>query len=143
MRPVKKPVIYEELTYRLIGIAFEVHKELGSVHKENVYQNAFCLELSSLGIPFQKEQALEVSFKGKKVGVYKPDIVVDGKVVIEIKALPVLFQDAESQLSYYLKGSNFRVGLLLNFGSPKLQIKRRIYGWSEAHTLIVKSNEQV
>lgn len=126
-RPVKLPTVYEDLTYTLIGIGFDIHNELGPVHKEKVYQNAFCQELESCGIVFEKEKTLSVSFKGKKVGVYRPDVVVDGKVVIEIKAVNFLPRKAEAQLSYYLKGSDYRIGLILNFGSPKLQVKRRIY----------------
>ena len=127
-RPVKKPVLYEELTYKLIGIAMGIHKELGPVHKEIIYQNAFCQELETQKIPFKKEEVVPVNFKEKRVGVYKPDFIIDDKVVVEIKAVEFLSQKAETQLSYYLKGTDYKVGLLLNFGSPRLQVKRRIYG---------------
>ncbi|MFZ5366074.1 MAG: GxxExxY protein [Patescibacteria group bacterium] len=128
-RPIKRPILYEDLTYKLIGFAMGIHNELGSIHKEAVYQNAFAQELKTAGIPFKREEVLPVNFKGKEIGSYKPDFVVDEKVVVEIKAVEFLPQKAEVQLSYYLKGTKYRVGLLLNFGSPKLQIKRRIYGW--------------
>lgn len=127
-RPTKKPTIHEDLTYKLIGIAIDIHNELGPIHKEIIYQNAFAQELKTSKIPFKKEDALTVNFRGKKVGSYKPDFIVDDKVIVEIKAMQFLPQKAEVQLGYYLKSSNYRVGLLLNFGSPKLQIKRRIYG---------------
>lgn len=126
--PIKKPVLYEDLTYKLIGMAMEIHNELGPVHKELVYQNALAHELKAAKIPFTKEEILSVNFKGEKMGVYRPDFIVDDKVVVEIKALGFLPLKAETQLSYYLKGSKYRVGLLLNFGSAKLQVKRRIYG---------------
>lgn len=128
MRPVKKPTLHEQLTYKLIGIAIEIHNELGPIHKEIVYQNAFSQELLDLKIPFRKEESLVVNFKGKNIGTYRPDFIIDDKVVIEIKALPFLPQKSEIQLSYYLKTTKYRIGLLLNFGSSKLQMKRRIYG---------------
>lgn len=126
-RPTQRPIPYEDLTYKLIGIAMEIHKELGPVHKEIIYQNALCQELEIQKIPFKREKVLPVNFKDKRVGVYKPDFIVEDKVVVEIKAVEFLPQKAEIQLSYYLKGTDYKVGLLLNFGSPRLQVKRRIY----------------
>lgn len=128
VRPVKSPTVYEELTYKVIGAAYSVHQELKSGHKEIVYQNALCQELNSLGIFFQKEPALDVVYKGKKAGVYRPDLLIDDKVIVEIKAVGFLPRQAETQLAYYLKVTGYRVGLLLNFGAKSLQVRRRIYG---------------
>ena len=127
-RPIKAPTVYEDLTYALIGIAFSIHKQLGPIHKELIYQKAFAHELTDKMIPFTKEKQLPVSFKGEKVGVYIPDFLIDDKVIVEIKALEFIPQKAGVQLSYYLKNTGYRVGLLINFGTPKLQVRRRIYG---------------
>lgn len=127
-RPVKKPTLYEELTYQLIGLAFSVHKELGSIHKEIVYQKAFEQELQENKIPYKREARVPVLFKGKDVGVYIPDFIIDDKVIIEIKAMSFLPVQTSVQLSYYLKSTGYKIGLLMNFGAFKFQVRRRIYG---------------
>lgn len=127
-RPTKSPTVYEELTYTIIGLAFEVQKELGNIHKEIVYQKAFEIALRKQGIQFEREKRLTVAFQGRNVGVYIPDFVIDDKVIVEIKAMEMLPYKASVQLSYYLKTTGYRVGILLNFGSRRLQVRRRIYG---------------
>ncbi len=128
MLPVKSPTVYADLTYILIGLGYSVHKELGSFHKEQIYQQALAQELETKNIPFQREVHLPVKFKEKNVGVYVPDFVVDEKVIVELKAVVDLPLSAGTQLSYYLKATGYRVGLLLNFGARRLQVRRRIYG---------------
>ena len=119
--------LYKDLTYKIIGAAFSIHKSLGPVHKELVYQNALAEELRLLKIPYKKEVILPVSYKGKSIGIYKPDFVVDKKVIVELKALSFLPTTAKSQLSYYLRGTPYKIALLLNFGTPSLEVHRRIY----------------
>lgn len=128
MKPIKKPAIFEDLTYKIIGIAYSIHKELGPIHKEQVYQKALINEFQENKIPFKTEVRLPVIFKGKNIGVYIPDFIIDDKVIVEIKAMDFLPLNTTTQLTYYLKSTGFKVGLLLNFGSSKLQIRRRIYG---------------
>lgn len=128
MRPIKQPALYEELTYQLIGLGQKIHTQLGPVHKEIIYQNALRIELEKTGLAFIKEVQLPVIYEGKKIGVYKPDFLVDNKVIIEIKALEFIPQNAMVQLSYYLKGTQYRIGLLFNFGSSRFEVRRRIYG---------------
>lgn len=119
--------IYEELTYKIRGAMFSVHKELGFGHKELVYQKALAGEFEEQRTPFEREKVLDIFYKGKKVGIYKPDFIVDDKVIIEIKAVPFLVKDAEIQLSHYLRGTPYKLGLLVNFGARKLDIRRRIW----------------
>lgn len=119
--------LYKDLTYKIIGAAFSIHKSLGPVHKELVYQNALAQELRLLKIPYKQEVILPVSYKNKSVGIYKPDFVVDEKVIVEIKALSFLPTTAKSQLSYYLRGTPYKIALLLNFGTSSLEVHRRIY----------------
>ena len=127
-RPTKHPVVYEELSYKIIGLGFAVQKELGNIHKEIVYQKAFEIALKNQHIPFEREKRLPVMFLEKNVGIYIPDFVIDNKIVVEIKAVEMLPYKASVQLSYYLKTTGYRVGILLNFGSRRLQVRRRIYG---------------
>lgn len=127
-RPIKQPALYEDLTYKIIGIAYSIHKELGPIHKELVYQKTLANEFQEQNILFKREMRLPVVYKGKNVGVYIPDFIIDDKVIVEIKAMSCLPINTTTQLTYYLKSTGFRVGLLINFGSSKLQIRRRIYG---------------
>lgn len=124
---MKEQVFYEDLTYKIIGEAIKIHNELGPIHKEVIYQKALEKSLKDIGLTVEREVDLPVKFRDVKVGTYRPDFVVDHKILIELKALDFLPQKAEVQLSYYLKATGFKIGLLLNFGSPRLQIKRRIY----------------
>jgi GxxExxY protein len=128
MKPVKKPIFYEDLTYKIIGCAMRIHTELGPIHKEVVYQRALETELGNINMKFDREVRVPVKYRDKNIGVYVPDFVIDNKVVVEIKALPFIPEGAETQLSYYLKVTGFKIGLLINFGFSKLQVKRRVYG---------------
>lgn len=127
-RPRKSPPVFEKITYTLIGMGYVIHKELGSAHKEHVNQKALEEELKMYGIGYIREPHLQAKFKDKPVGVYVPDFLIDGKVIIELKALSDLPLSSGTQLNYYLKTTGYRVGLLLNFGARPLQIRRRIYG---------------
>lgn len=119
--------LYNELTYKIIGALFEVHKNLGPVHKENIYHEAIKIELNQQGIPYIDEKTIDVKYKGKKIGVYKPDFIIDDKVILEIKAVPLLTKVMIDQMYYYVKGSQYKLALLANFGTNKLIVKRRIY----------------
>lgn len=127
-RPIKAPPVFEDLTYKLIGIGYSVHKELGPAHREVIYQRAFEEDLKLSGIPYKREPQLPVSFKGVKIGIYVPDFVIDDKVIVELKAMEQVPAGSGTQLNYYLKVTGYRVGLLLNFGSRRLQIRRTIHG---------------
>ena len=119
--------LYEDLSYKIRGCAFKVYNALGFGHKENIYQKALASEFSKAGINFEKEKALSVLYDGKKVGTYKPDFVTEDKIIIELKAVPLMPKNYAAQLTYYLKGTNYKLGFLINFGSEKLDIRRRIW----------------
>ncbi len=121
-------LIYKDLGYKIYGALYEVYNNLGYGHRESVYQKALADELYNRLIPFARELRLSVFYKGQKVGEYIPDFVVDGKVILELKALEYLPPLLSTQLVNYLKGTNFRLGLLVNFGAPKLQIIRKVWG---------------
>lgn len=78
-------------------------------------------------LQLKREKTLPVVYEGVKVGNYRPDFIVDDKVLIELKATPIMPMQAERQLSYYLRGTEYKLGLLVNFGSRRLDIRRRIY----------------
>lgn len=126
--PIGKNFLYGELTYKVRRAIFNVYNNLGYGHRESVYQGALAKELKKQGVSFEREPTLAVYYQGDKVGTYKPDFVIEGKIILEIKAVPFLNRQMEAQLVYYLKGTNYRLGLLVNFGSDKLKIVRRIWG---------------
>ena len=87
-------------------------------------------EFQRQGISFEAEKALSIFYLGEKVGVYRPDFVVEKKVIVEVKSMKFLPTEAEEQLIHYLKGTGFKLGFLVNFGAKRLEIKRRI--WSKS-----------
>lgn len=120
-------LLYGDLTYRIRKAIFNVYNELGFGHKEQVYQKSLAKELTDLQIPYQRETSLNVKYKGDLVGNYRPDFVADEKIIIELKAVEFMPKSYEIQLLHYLKTTGFQLGLLVNFGAPKLYIKRLIW----------------
>jgi GxxExxY protein len=116
----------EELTYRVRGCVFEVYRCLGHGFLEKVYENALCLELQAQGIDVKAQVPLEVRYKGEVVGEYAADILVEGRVLLELKAQRQLSPSHEAQLLNYLRAGQWQVGMLINFAFPKAQIKRLI-----------------
>jgi len=122
----KEEFLYKDLTYAIIGAAMEVHRILGPGFLESVYEEALAHEFDLQGIPYQRQAKLAVQYKGVVAGEFRADFLVDGKVVVELKAIKALTGGDEAQLLNYLKGTGYRVGLLLNFGADSLEHKRRI-----------------
>jgi len=120
--------IHGDLTEKIIGSAFEVHNELGSGFLEGVYEEALCIELWKKGIDFEEQKELEIVYKNKPLKhTYKGLFLVGGKIIVELKATSGLTNNDEAQLVNYLKASGIKVGLLINFGLSKLEIRRRVY----------------
>lgn len=120
-------LIYKEEAYKIIGAAMTVHRELGNGFLEGVYQEAFEIELGLQGIPFESEVALPIDYKGIRLKKqYFADFICYNKIIVETKALNGLDTAHESQLLNYLKATGFKLGLLINFGSPSLQYKRMV-----------------
>jgi len=113
-----------ETTRAIIGAAYEVHRELGPGFLEKVYEAALAQELTNRGVPVRCQAEIRVRYKGREVGVYYADLLVDDNVVCEIKAVESLSRAHEAQLLHYLKATGIKVGLLLNFGSQRVQVKR-------------------
>lgn len=119
--------LYRELTYKIIGAVYEVHRELGNVHKEIIYHKAVAIELQDRKIIFVEEKSIEVKYKGIKIGLYRPDFIVEDKVILEIKVVPAITKAIQDQVYYYVKGTGYKLVLLANFGTSKVGIKRLIY----------------
>jgi len=121
-----KQLIYKDLTNEIIAAAISVHKELGSGFNERIYESALAEELRLRNIPFERQKIVDVFYRGKKVGYYKLDLIVGNTVVVELKTLNHLENFYLSQLISYLRATRLKVGLVLNFATPTLEIKRVI-----------------
>ena len=121
-------LLYQELTNKILKACYTVHNELGCGFLEKVYQEALEVQLSEMGIPFEREKHLPITYHGKVLKCdYFADFVVDGKVIVELKAVTEMSPTFEAQTINYLKASGIKVGLLINFGVSQLQIKRFAY----------------
>ena len=138
MHKINADLIHSDITYGIRGAIFDVFNELGFGHKENLYQKALAQEFNARRIPYEQEADLKVAYKGTDIGTYRPDFVIDGKVILEIKALEIMPKRFESQLIHYLKTTGFNLGLLVNFGSPNLYIKRLV--WTGNPRKIIREN---
>ena len=111
----------KELTKRIIEAAIEVHRILGPGYLESVYQEALAQEFSLRRIPFEREKAFQVTYKGVVAGEHRLDFLVDKRVVVELKAVSEFNEVFRAQVIPYLKVTGLRVGLILNFGKPRLK----------------------
>jgi len=113
-------MIHEKLTEIILGTCFEVKNELGGGFLESVYEKALLKAFREKGIAAQSQVPLSVFFRGEKVGEFFADIVVEGKVIIELKTARALAPEHQAQIINYLKATGMKVGLLINFGPTKL-----------------------
>ncbi len=119
-------LLHKDLSYQIVGAALEVHKVLGPGFLESVYQEALSRELVLRKIAFKPQFPLPVIYKEWRVGFFRPDFVIDGKIIVEIKAAAAFSPVDEAQALNYLAATGLRLTLLLNFGAVSLQIKRMI-----------------
>jgi len=124
---MEREFYYKELTYKIIGAAFEVYKILGYGFLEKVYENALIRELQLRGLHATGQYPIKVDYKETEVGDYYADILVEDKVIVELKTGEALDKMHEAQLLNYLKATGIKVGLLINFGPEKCEHKRLVY----------------
>ena len=117
---------YKELTEKIIKIFYDVYNKLGYGFLEKIYENAMMIEFGKEGIPATSQSPIKVLYEKQIIGEYFADILVDDKVIVEIKASKRLALEHEAQLLNYLKATDIEVGLLLNFG-PKPELKRKVF----------------
>ena len=112
-------MLYEDLSKKILNAYFNVLKILGTGYLESVYENALCIELDELDIPYERQKHLNVVYKGHDIGDFIADIIVDNKIILELKAVSQLNAAHSAQLINYLTITNYKVGLLLNFGENR------------------------
>lgn len=117
-------LLFRKLTYKIIGIFYKVHTALGCGFPERVYQKAMQIELKKENIPYETEKLFKVVYSEEKVGGFRLDLIIDERIIVEIKAVERLPKVFREQLISQLKASPYEVGLLVNFGAPKLEYIR-------------------
>ena len=119
---------HQNITQKIIGAAFEVHKFMGNGFQEVIYQRALAIEMRKAGLEFAREIEQDIFYKDfpEPIGTRRADFVVAGEVLVELKAISVLEDVHEAQILNYLKAYRLEIGLLLNFGAKSLEIKRLI-----------------
>ena len=123
-RKMSSELIYKELSYQIMGAVFEVHKTLGPGFVESIYEKALIHEFQLRGIPFERQKGVTISYKDKVIGRHRLDFVVDEKIVLELKAATQLADVFKMRVLSYLKATGLRLGILINFGMPKVQSTR-------------------
>ncbi len=118
--------LHQDLTEQVIKCYYKVYNTLGYGFLEKVYENAFSIEFVNSGFNIQRQKPINVFYEGLAVGDYFADIIVEDKVLIELKAVDILAPEHENQVVNYLKSTEIEVGLLLNFGK-KAEIRRKIF----------------
>ena len=123
-------LIYEELSNKVINAYYNVQKILGKGLAEKVYENALCIELEEMGIPYVRQKELPVEYKGHNIGNYIADIVVDEKIILELKAVNAITQDHVAQTLNYVNLTHSKVGYILNFSQQEGLGFKRLLGLS-------------
>jgi GxxExxY protein len=119
--------LFKDLSYKVMGAFFAVHSELGPGLLESAYGGALMIELRNRNLRFEKEKLYSIIYRGETAGTYMADLVVENKIIIELKSVSKLTTLMEAQLLHYLRISGLQVGYLVNFNSESLEYKRRVY----------------
>ena len=120
----KTSIIYPELSFEIMGAIFEVHKELGPGFLESIYEKALIDEFSRRGLKVETQKVIDITYKNKKLGAHRLDMVVEDKIVIEIKTVERFAINHRAQLTSYLKASGYKLGILVNFSRSKVEYYR-------------------
>ena len=129
MEEKENKILYKELSYIIQGCCFGIRKEYGPGQKESVYVNLLKECIEKHNVPIEKEKSIKIysSQSGKIVGSYRPDLIVDDKIIIEVKSTRITIKQDERQIYHYLRNSKYELGYLINFSTPRLFIKRIVY----------------
>lgn len=121
---MKTEIIYPELSYKIMQAVFAVHNELGPGYLERVYKEALVFELQDRGFQVSQQYPIQIFYRGQQVGTHRLDLVVEDKFILELKAVADLLPIFKQQVRSYLKSSGLRLGILVNFGTKRIQSTR-------------------
>lgn len=119
-------IIYPQLSYKLMGILFKIHRRLGNLYQEKYYQRAIEVELKKNKLFYEKEVLIKLSYADSNIGRYFLDFIIDDKIALEIKAVPFLKEEYYKQLLAYLDAANLKLGIIANFRTKRLTYKRLV-----------------
>lgn len=120
-------LLYADITYKIRGACFEIWKKFGGAFKEKIVDNALTIALENKELTVLNQPKINITYKNKLVGTYRPDKIINDQILLEIKCKPFITQEDRKQFWFYLRATKYKVGLLINFGTMKLQIERRVY----------------
>jgi GxxExxY protein len=123
---LEEKILFKDLSYKIVGLAMQLHTDLGHGFLEKVYENALMILLEENGLRAVQQYPIAVEYHGRIVGDYIADIVVEDTVIVELKALDKISEIHKAQTLNYLKATNFRLALLINFGRWKLEYNRLV-----------------
>ncbi len=124
----RKDLIYPELSYQIMGILFDVWKEVGTGHKENFYQKAIANDLICKKLSFEEQLPVRINYKGKFIGIYYFDFLIDNKIILEIKVRNYFRKKDIDQLHSYLKARKLKLGIIAHFTNTGVKFKRIVNG---------------
>ena len=116
--------LFEDLSREIIGAAVKVHKALGPGFLENIYEEALKIEFTGMGFHHDSQKEIKIMYQGVEIGTHRLDLIVEGQIILEIKAVKELADIHFAQLRSYLKATDLKIGLLLNFSKSTLEVKR-------------------
>ena len=119
--------LYEAESFKIRGACFKVFNALGGGIKENIIERALIKELINLKMNIKNQERIDIFYDNEKIGTYIPDLIINDKILIELKTKPFISKEDEKQFWGYLRGSKYKLGFLINFGPNKLTIKRFVY----------------
>jgi GxxExxY protein len=123
---MEEKILYKDLSYKIVGLAIQVRKELGVGYLEKVYENALMILLEENGIKAEQQVPIKVSFHGRIIGDYIADILVENQIILELKAQDKIVEVHKAQTLNYLKATGLRLAILLNFGKDRLEHERLV-----------------
>jgi GxxExxY protein len=127
--------VEQKLSERVIGCAMSVNRDLGHGFLERVYEAALAIELDEARVAYERQRGVAVRYRGRVVGEYICDFIVDGRLLLELKALTTMTREHEAQVMNYLKATGLTVALLLNFGTPTLGVRRIVHNHDDTQPI--------
>ena len=134
--------LYEDVTYKIRGACFKVWNEFKDSVSEKIIENALAIEFRKLGLEVEQQKRIDIFYSNQKVGTYISDLIAEKVVIVELKCRPFMSYRDLKQFWNYLKGSKYKLGLLINFGPKGLEIKRRVCDKTRGDSLVISANQR-